>query len=209
MLVPSHRRLAQNLRRAFRQLWRRLNHAPAHLVLAGAVYREPPPQERKPAGLLARLDLIGSATGAAAVFAGALGLAQLEAGCSGMSATQALGAADATLNAVCASLTFLPDQVAVCAGVQAAEEIAALVNEFVTAHASSTTQAAARAARAARMAPAPGKFWKVTGLPVYAPAPLANALNEPKENAALRAYVAAGLAARQQDAGSPSAKVLQ
>ena len=119
------------------------------------------------------------------------------AGCAGMTAAQVLAQVDSVLNGACASLTFLPYEVAVCAGVQGAEAISNLIVGYV--HASQKAQLAAALGSLRRKANPQTSLVKIKGLPAYAPPELAGLLNEPAENAKLHAYIAAGLAS---DAGA-------
>jgi hypothetical protein len=123
-------------------------------------------------------------------------------GC-GATLSTVLDDVDAALNASCGALTMLPNEVAVCAGIKGAEEIANLVDQFITSRATtSPTLAAALSAHKLRAgASGTSRKEKIHGLPVYAPAEVAVVLNEPKENAALRAFVLAGLTAKSIDAG--------
>lgn len=124
--------------------------------------------------------------------------------CAGLTADQILADADRALTGACSGLTFLPNQVAICTGVQGAEIIANLINQFVDQHAQPATKAVAATVAAKRGTP---KAIKINGLPAFAPSELAAALNEPKENAALVAFVRAGLAqAAAKDAGATDAE---
>lgn len=131
------------------------------------------------------------------------------AGCGAVTAAQVLGGIDGVLNASCAALTFLPDEIAVCAGIKGAEGVAdALAAYYATPAAGAKLQTAFAAHRARMMAGGSrAPLARIHGLPAFAPQPIADVFNEPAENAACVAFVAKRLeqsAATKSDSGATS-----
>lgn len=114
------------------------------------------------------------------------------AACSGSSPKQVLSGVDSVLNAACSALTALPDEVEVCEGIAGAESLADIIETYLNAAPSPGLTAAVAAYKA--HAVSPSTRVRVKGLPVFAPKVIADALNEPAENAKLIAYVYTELA---------------
>ena len=94
------------------------------------------------------------------------------------------------LNQACPQLTQLPDQSYICAGVQGATVLANLLVQFLD---TPTAKAALKEARARAASSPAASLVKVNGLPFYQHPEVARVLNEPKMNAAMLAYISAGL----------------